>query len=33
MSAQKPTVPEKSSHMPLYCQTLSLHFSIKGSIP
>ena len=33
ISAQKPTVPEKSSHIPLYFQTDSLHFSMKGSIP
>ena len=33
MSAQKPTVPEKSSHIPLYFQTDSLHCLINGSIP
>ena len=33
MSAQKPTSLEKSSHMPLYFHTLSLHFSIKGAMP
>ena len=33
MSAQKPTVLEKSSHIPLYFHTLSLHFLMNGSIP
>ena len=30
MSEQKPTVPEKSSHIPLYFQTLSLQLKMKG---
>ena len=33
MSAQNPTVPEKSSHIPLYFHTDSLHLSINGSKP
>ena len=33
MSAQNPTVPEKSSHIPLYFHTLSLQCSINGSRP
>ncbi len=33
MSAQKPTFLENCSHMPLYFQTDSLHFLIKGSRP